>query len=139
MTTAVFDTNVIVSGVLSPDGAPGRLLEAILNGFCRPVVTDAILEEYEEVLSREKFGFPAFRVHALIDALGTVAVHAPFSSLSLKTPLPDPDDRIFVEAVTAGNVPIVTGNIRHFPRSAVGRIPIFSPAAFLAQIQTDQR
>ena len=50
MTAAVFDTNVLVSGLLSPNGPPGKLLDAILDGFCQPVVTDSILAEYETVV-----------------------------------------------------------------------------------------
>ncbi len=136
MIAAVFDTNVIISGVLSPDGSPGRLLNAILDGLSQPVVTDSILAEYEAVLGRPKFRFPATRTQPLLDAIRARAMVAPFAPLSLAESLPDPDDIIFLEAAFSLNVPIVTGNSRHFPKSAARQIPILSPAAFLAQLQS---
>ncbi|MDZ4200324.1 MAG: PIN domain-containing protein [Kiritimatiellia bacterium] len=139
MTAAVFDTNVILSGVLSPGGAPGRLLDALLDGVCRPVVNDSILVEYEDVLSRPKFGFPAFRIHVLMDAIRGRAVFAPFAAIKLKRALPDPEDLPFMEAALGHGVPIVTGNIRHFPRELMGSIPVFSPAEFLARLYVSHR
>lgn len=138
MTAAVFDTNVIVSAVLSPSGAPGRLLDAMLDGFCQPVVSDAILAEYEEVLNRPKFRFPAFRVHALLDAIRACSIHAPFVLLPNSEALPDPDDVIFVEAAAGAHVPIVTGNIRHYPRVVREGISVLSPSEFLIQLTREQ-
>ena len=134
MTVAVFDTNVVVSGILSTSGAPGRILNAILDGFCQPVVTDAILAEYEEVLSRPKFRFPPAKIRLLLAAIRARAAFAPFAPYSGEHALPDPDDAIFVEAALGLHVPIVTGNHKHFPARAIGDIPVLSPAAFLAQL-----
>ena len=131
MIAAVFDTNVMVSGLLYPSGAPGRLLDAILDGICRPVVTDSVLAEYEEVLIRPKLRIPASRIHSLLDGIRARSVFAPFVIVKHKDTLPDPDDVIFLEAALGLNLPIVTGNLRHFPRSAAGHIPILSPAEFL--------
>ena len=134
MIAAVFDTNVVISGMLSPHGSPGRLLDAILDGFCQPVVTDSILAEYEAVMGRPKFRFPRSRIHTLLDAIQALAIVAPFTPLVQGSPLPDPDDLIFLEAALSLNVPIVTGNARHFPKHAVKAIPILTPAAFLARL-----
>ena len=134
MTVAVFDTNVVVSGILSTSGAPGRILNAILDGFCQPVVTDAILAEYEEVLSRPKFRFPPAKIRLLLAAIRARAAFAPFAPYSGEHALPDPDDAIFVEAALGLHVPIVTGNHKHFSARAIGDIPVLSPAAFLAQL-----
>ena len=132
---AVFDTNVVVSGVLSPDGTPGQLLEAILDGRCQPVVNDSILAEYEAVLCRPKFNFKPSHIHILLDAIGKCALFAPFSPVFNADALPDPDDAIFVAAASSLNAPIVTGNLKHFPQTVVGHIPILSPAAFLASLR----
>lgn len=131
MIAAVFDTNVVVSGILVPGGPPGRILDAILNGCCRPVLTDGILAEYEEVLRRPKFRFPSGDVEFLLDAIRACALLAPYAPFPLKGHLPDPDDIIFLEAAKALGVPLVTGNNKHFPREAVGRISVLTPAAFL--------
>ena len=134
MIAAVFDTNVVIAGMLSPDGTPGKLLNAILDGLCQPVVTDSILAEYEDVLRRPKFRFPASKTHLLLDAIRSRALCAPFAPMIHAVALPDLDDVIFLEAAFSLNVPIITGNARHFPKYAVKRIPILSPAAFLAQL-----
>jgi uncharacterized protein len=134
MIAAVFDTNVVVAGVLSPAGTPGKLLDAILDGLCQPVVTDSILAEYEDVLSRPKFRLPAFKIHPLLDAIRLRALYAPFAPVKHADALPDPDDVIFLEAAFSLNVPIVTGNARHFPKSVVRRISVLSPAAFLSRL-----
>ena len=135
MIAAVFDTNVVVSGVLSPEGTPGKLLDALLDGLFQPVVTDSILAEYEDVLRRPKFGFPANKVHFLVDAIRSRAKYAPFSSEFNALDLPDPEDVIFMEAASSLHVPIVTGNLKHFPKKAVGHIVILSPAAFLSRLR----
>ncbi len=134
MTTAVFDTNIVVSGVLSPFGTPGRILDAILDGFCRPAVSDAILEEYEDVLNRPKFRFSPTRIRLLLAALRSRAVYAPFAPFADAHALPDPDDAIFVEAALGLQVPLVTGNRKHFPTHAVRGVSVLTPTAFLAQL-----
>jgi len=134
MTAAVFDTNVIVSGVLSPFGTPGRLLDAILDGFCLPVVSDTIMEEYEDVLNRPTFRFSPSKTRLLLAAIRSRAVYAPFAPFPTAHVLPDPDDAIFVEAALGLHVPLVTASRKHFPPHAVGGAPVLSPSTFLARI-----
>ena len=136
MIAAVFDTNVLVSGILSPVGPSGKLLNAILDGVCQPVVSDSILLEYEDVLSRPKFGFPKSRIGALLNAIRAGALVAPFARVRDADKLPDPGDIIFLEAAFSLKVPIVTGNRRHFQKSIARKIPVLSPAAFLGQLPT---
>lgn len=50
------DANVLVSGLLSPYGPPGRILDALLAGILTLVFDDRILGEYEDVLTRQEFG-----------------------------------------------------------------------------------
>jgi predicted nucleic acid-binding protein len=134
MTSAVFDTNVVVSGLLTPDSSPGRLIDAILDGVCQPAVNDSILAEYEDVLGRPRFNFPAAKIRIFLDAIRALALHAPFAHVHGAAALPDPDDVLFISAATSLDVPIVTGHPKHFPRQWVGRIPIVSPAEFLARL-----
>lgn len=59
MRKAVIDTNIIVSALLSSndEAATVKVLELLLNGHILPVVTDSILQEYEEVLRRKNSVF----------------------------------------------------------------------------------
>ncbi|MCA1705276.1 MAG: PIN domain-containing protein, partial [Actinobacteria bacterium] len=48
---AVLDPNVIISAVLSPGGAPARVMTAWLEGRYELVVSPLLLEELERALS----------------------------------------------------------------------------------------
>jgi putative PIN family toxin of toxin-antitoxin system len=132
----VLDTNVLVSALLSPFHAPGRILDLLLAGKIRLVYDDRILAEYRAVLMRPKFGFDRRSVEELLDECSAsgLAVAAP----PLKLNLPDPTDVIFVEVAAAAEAPLVTGNGRHFPPGSCARVVILSPAAFLAQWQQQE-
>jgi len=134
MTRAVFDTNVVVSGVLSPDGPPGRLVEGLLTGEMVAVVDDRILGEYRRVLLRPHFGLPRAIVETLLDALAAGAERAVVPVGLRLTGLPDRDDAPFVECAWAAQVPLVTGNLKHYPRAAVGPVRVLSPRDFLESL-----
>lgn len=53
---AVIDTNVIVSSVLKPSSIPGLVVELVNKKTIIPLISKEILDEYEEVLFRNKFG-----------------------------------------------------------------------------------
>jgi uncharacterized protein len=63
---AVIDTNVVVSGLLSPAGNEALILLAIHQGLVRPCFSEEMLEEYAGVLARPKFAFPADEIAALL-------------------------------------------------------------------------
>jgi hypothetical protein len=49
--------------------------------------------------------------------------------------LPDPDDAPFLECARTAGVPLVTGNLRHFPKSVAGKVPVLTPAQFVASLE----
>ena len=51
MIRAVIDTNVLVSGLLSPAGNEALILLAIHQGLVRPCFSEEIAEEYAAVLA----------------------------------------------------------------------------------------
>ena len=57
MIRAVIDTNVLVSGLLSPRGNEALILLAVHQGFVRPCISAEMLEEYAEVLARPNSRF----------------------------------------------------------------------------------
>ena len=65
---AVFDTNILVSALTSrrSDTAVVHALEALLSGEVIPLYNDEILQEYDEVLHRERFHLPERLVAAII-------------------------------------------------------------------------
>lgn len=116
MIRAVIDTNVVVSGLLSPDGNEALIMLAIHQGLICPCFSEEILTEYAEVLARQKFAFPPDEIAAVLAMFrSTGECIAPAGAAP---DLPDPGDVKFLYcAETAGAEYIVTGNKRHFPRA----------------------
>ncbi|MBI5166106.1 MAG: putative toxin-antitoxin system toxin component, PIN family, partial [candidate division NC10 bacterium] len=54
MFKVVYDTNVVVAGLLNPDGLPALLLDLVFQRRVRLFISAQILEEYEGVLLRPR-------------------------------------------------------------------------------------
>jgi len=110
----VVDTNVLVSGLLTPFGPPGVIVALIAGGRLRLCYDLRILAEYDEVLRRPSFAFEETDVAsflAQVRAQGELVVPVPQSIR-----LPHVDDEPFLEVAEAAMVKfLVTGNLRHFP------------------------
>lgn len=130
MNRAVFDTNVLVSGFLSPHGPPGRIVEGLRAGTFQAVLDDRIFHEYAEVLARPNFGLPQSEIEIVLNIIREKAFH--IESFHMARGMPDQDDAPFLECAQAADVPIVTGNLRHFPKSVCGEVKILTPAQFMA-------
>jgi putative PIN family toxin of toxin-antitoxin system len=127
---AVIDTNVIVSALLSSEGNsnPTIVLRETLRGRITPIYNDEILDEYREVLSREKF-------HLQKENVDTVINHVKRSGLKVERTkvldevFPDPKDVVFYEvALSKDDAYLVTGNIKHFPKKPF----VVTPAEMVA-------
>ena len=135
MNRAVFDTNVIVSGFLSPDGPPGRIVEWLRSGAVQAVLDDRIAAEYAEVLARPVFQLPAVEVDIVLAAIRARAFWVEAAAGQRAGGLPDPDDAPFLECARTAGVPLVTGNLRHFPKSVAVKVPVLTPAQFVASLE----
>lgn len=131
---AVFDTNVIVSGFLSPYGPPGRIVEWLRQGIVRAVLDDRILGEYRSVLVRPAFRLPPIEIDVVLERIVFFSVSPSIPPNCLQKALPDPDDEPFAECAAAAGCPLVTGNLRHFPTDAISQ-PIFTPAEFVERVR----
>jgi putative PIN family toxin of toxin-antitoxin system len=126
----VLDTNVLVSGLLSPFGPPGEIVRMVSAGAIRLCVDARLLAEYEQVLLRRRFGLDPDSVAALIDFVDVISDKVASAPLSVR--LPDPDDEAFLEvAVASGAEYLVTGNLVHFPNKACVGVSVVSPAVFV--------
>ena len=126
----VLDTNVLVSGFLSPHGPPAAIMRLVLADRLTACFDERILSEYREVLGRPRFGFDERRVDDVLEVVEANGERILSEALGLA--LPDPTDAMFVEVAVAARAEcLVTGNERHFP---IGRLPdvsILAPRAFL--------
>jgi uncharacterized protein len=126
----VLDTNVLVSGLLNPSGAPGRIVDLILAGELTLLVDDRILEEYRTVLRRPKFGFQPDDIADLMIFIEKESERVLASPLDIS--LSDRGDIPFLEVAVSGSADaLVTGNSRHFRPAAKLPLSIEGPARFL--------
>ena len=133
----VLDTNVVVSGLLSPFSPPGEIMRLVASGTLELCYDARIFSEYQGVLTQEKFPFDKACVEDLlaeIKASGCVTTGKP-----LVKRLPDPDDEPFLEVAIGGEVRyLVTGNLRYYPEKKREGIEIISPAEFLEILRKNQ-
>ena len=122
----VLDTNVLVSGLLSPFGPPGRLVDALLARHLRIAIDDRVEAEYREVMARPTLGISAIR-RAAVQAIFQFQVPVTTVPWSGSAP-PDEDDTMFLEvALQTSTRTLVTGNLKHFPLGCRGRVTVSSP------------
>lgn len=114
---AVIDTNVLVSALLRCSSIPGVIAQESLTGRIIPLLSDEIIEEYRDVLTRRKFHFDHGAVEALINGIIKRGIFLDVEPTD--EPMIDPDDVVFYEVVMEGRKDgeayLVTGNIKHFP------------------------
>ena len=114
---AVLDTNVLISAMLKWSSVPGNVLEFALRGVITPVLNEQIVNEYREVLMREKFHLTEDIVNDIISSLEDMGEYVNPGQMDIS--LPDPDDAVFYEVVMEkrkdNDAYLVTGNKRHFP------------------------
>jgi putative PIN family toxin of toxin-antitoxin system len=134
---AVLDTNVLVSAMLKSDSIPGAVLELALGGNITPLFNEAILDEYQEVLSRPKFHFNDRIVKAVIQTIVQHGIQVDAEKLDVSD-FPDPDDIVFYEVVMeerkSEEAFLITGNLRHYPVKSF----VVTPKQMLDLILTNQ-
>ncbi|WP_126993670.1 putative toxin-antitoxin system toxin component, PIN family [Thermosipho globiformans] len=128
----VVDTNVIVSGILKPESLPAKILNLVLSEKLLICADSRIVSEYRNVLLREKFGFPKKLVNDLIDFIESTSILVSPPPISLD--LIDKGDLPFIEVALFVNVPIITGNKKHFQE--IKDLIIYTPNDFLKLYKT---
>ncbi|MBO4316018.1 MAG: putative toxin-antitoxin system toxin component, PIN family [Prevotella sp.] len=120
MIYAVIDTNVLVSALFTNniEAATVKVLEAMLHGRIIPLYNEEIFDEYEDVLNRSKFHFSKALVDQYLEIIyerGILCERVLSSEY-----FPDPKDVVFYEvALSKDDSYLVTGNIKHFPKSPI--------------------
>lgn len=131
MPTIVLDTNVFASALLRADTAPREVLRLCLTREVQPLMGNALLAEYEDVLSR-----PSLFIDCPLDAKERNALFEAFLNVCSwirvsylwRPNLRDEADNHLIELAVAGNADwIVTRNVRDiahgeimFPELKVG-------------------
>jgi putative PIN family toxin of toxin-antitoxin system len=111
---AVIDTNVWVSAFLSGSGFAARVLDAYLGGGFTLIISEPLLEELVDVLSRPRIarrhGRPPERVAALAAVLREHAVLVPVAGAIQICR--DADDNVVIETALDGRADVLVSRDR---------------------------
>lgn len=131
----VIDTNVVVSGLFTPDGKPAQIMDAIIAGRIQLVYDARILAEYRDILKRPRLKLNPCLIKAFLDGLRGQHLVTPHR---INTTAPDPDDLIFIEAALASrDQTIITGDLAHFPRRIRHGVHVLTPAETVMALSDD--
>ncbi len=135
----VLDTNIVVSGLRSPNGASAQLIGNALSGLYRPLLSVPLALEYEAVCcdpqQRAASGLTRAEVLKIMDALCAAAEYVTVD-FQWRPLLRDPADEMVLEAAINGRADaLVTFNRRHFePGVAQFDIDLLNPAEALGRM-----
>ena len=113
---AVVDTNVVVSGMITKneDSPTVAVLDYMTGKTITPLYCEEILQEYGNVLHRERFHIPEEKIEKFIKMVKSDGIAS--NRIPSKESFPDPEDVVFYEvALSKEDSFLVTGNIKHFP------------------------
>lgn len=133
----VLDTNVLVSGLMSPHGPPATVVDLVGSGTLRVCFDGRILEEYRDVLARPRLSLESSVVETVLARLTSNGIRV--APRPVRAPLPDPDDQPFLEVALAAEADyLVTGNQRHFPADLCRGIAVVTPRDFVTATRTGE-
>jgi predicted nucleic acid-binding protein len=97
-------------------------------------VDDRVLAEYAEVLSRPRFR-PYFSAQEVREVILFLERNMAYTVPTVRVAeLPDSDDAPFLELALTADVPLVTGNVKHFPEACRQSADILTSAEFLERL-----
>ena len=108
MNKVVIDTNLIVSAVRSRSGKPAKIYDMAVDGEITLYLSNEILEEYADVLSRPKHKLTVEDQKIYLDMIKEVGVlvNPKQSHIAMK----DESDRKFYDAAIASGANLLTGD-----------------------------
>lgn len=128
---AVLDPNVLISALLSPRGAPARLLRAWRDGAFELLISPLLLTELERALAYPKLRkrISAEEAEAFVEWLRRSAILVEDPATMTPITSPDPGDDYLLALAVHARAGLVSGD-EHL-LSLGTTLPVHSPAAFL--------
>jgi predicted nucleic acid-binding protein len=100
------------------------------HGIC-PLYNQEIINEYHDVLHREKFHFPSESIDAIISTVQKYGISS--ERIASSEYFPDPKDVVFYEvALSKDDAYLVTGNKKHFPKKPI----VVTPAEMMKILES---
>jgi putative PIN family toxin of toxin-antitoxin system len=137
---AVLDTNILFSGLYSINGASYQILRAITLKKIEPVLSVALLFEYEDVLKRnsKKLGFTNNEIDSFLDNMCKLGSFKKIHYL-WRPFLPDPKDDHVLELAVAAHVNVITTfNYKDFKGSEAFGVNVIGPKQLLEEIKWER-
>ena len=132
MRRVVLDIGVVVSGLISDEGPPARILDHWRHGRFEIVLSDAWLEEFDDVFARPHL---ASRIGVGLSALLRAAIidHGVVVRDQQLRPgaTPDPDDDYLVALADACRCDYLVSGDRHLLGIVAAKPPVLTPRQFL--------
>lgn len=133
MIYAVIDTNVLVAAVKTtkPDSSTSQVLSLVFTGVIKPLVSEEILSEYNDILKLPVLDLNPEKVADVLEKFREDGLY-PGRTQSNEI-FPDETDRIFYEiSLSVEDSHVVTNNVKHFPK--VSRV--VTPSEMLALLRS---
>ena len=132
----VLDTNVLIAGLRSRNGASFQLLSLVGESAFELNVSVPLVLEYEEVAKRESraLGLTDAEIDDVLDYLCAVATHREIYFLWRPVLRDAADDMVLEVAVEAGCDIVVTHNVRDFAGAERFGVRALTPGEFLKRI-----
>ncbi|MCA0244290.1 MAG: putative toxin-antitoxin system toxin component, PIN family [Proteobacteria bacterium] len=136
----VLDTNVLVSGVISGNGPPRRLLDAAKAGVFELCTSEALLAEMLDVLSRDKFAArlrqAGLTPDGIVDDLRRIAIIVSPQAVPRVVASDTDDDQVIATAIAGRAELIASGDKRDLlPMGSHAGIPIITAREALERVE----
>lgn len=133
---AVIDTNVVVSSMLKKESVPWLIMNMVDENTIIPLLNQDILNEYIEVITRNKFNFSEASINEIVNRIKEKAIF--IEKEQTLEDFIDKDDIVFFEIVMSArstmDAYLITGNMKHYPI----RSYVVTPAQMLEIIEKDK-
>jgi len=141
MTPIVIDTNIFLAALLNENTGPRQVLRMCLNGEYVPLMGNALLSEYEDIMSRTELfkqcPLDEKEREQLLNAFVSVCHWVPIYYL-WRPNLKDEADNHLIELALAGNAKvIISRNKKDFRNSQLlfPQLKVVNPSQFLQLIE----
>jgi uncharacterized protein len=136
----VLDTNIVVSRSISPDGPSSKLYTYWQAAAFDIVVSEAILTEYKQALSKPRLQalhhFSNEEIEQTIEEFRELALV--IEPMALMTAAGDPDDNKFLECAYSGNAEYIVSGDPHLLNLKVYQgIALLPPSVFVRLLERE--
>jgi len=133
----VLDTNVVFEGLTKQTGVCGLIIDAWRAGLLTVYVSNALLNEYDDVLARKLSAWRYAEVIAVLDELLDEATHFVRIYYTWRPMSSDPGDEHVIDCAMNANARLITSNVRDF-QGASNRLglQVLTPIEFVKLLAT---